>query len=729
MISVFEKRLALKEDRPVRGESPFKQRARQVEEEKIENEPWYKSLARYVAQIPLGIAQATPPGIAANFLQLLGSGEVSDPEDIERIRQASEKMGIPFDEEKYREAAEKALGHLPTPSNIARIAEETTGLPLTPQTTGQKLLQLSMSAAKFQPGATSQKAVAGVTAPAVAGGLGAAGVPEPVADIAGLGAALGAGKITPQVEIELAKTKPSGMKERQFESLKKTTEVPEKKLAQINEKLEKDFKSISDKIIKESPIGETAENLRNDPTFKQESRELLDQAQEIANQITKPIDSVLMKKELADMAAKKTKGFALSEYDKSYLKFIKENIKGIVPKKISAGELVEQYRKNNASLSEYFEPGASRALNRAKKDALLDANRSIANVMEKSFPESDLVPVFKEGNARWTKIMDAEAIDEFVSDMFSGEKINYKKMHDLFNKEGYSRIFKRGLGEKGYLKFEQLMKDMLTSEAPYKMLKVAKSKGFDDLFKAGMGYIIHPNIGKTKAILDSLKYSYNGLLNAMLDKPKLGLTFRKAVDDLKKGDFKSAEQEFKIVNAEVLPKEVKTKMADAKTESIEGKAKRIEKPLSRVSGNQEQTRLGEPKKQVELKPEQIQKPKPKNKPKKYKTTKLDEKLPQIKRQDVSKKGLKEQKKFLITELDKAIEKAPQVNLPIKPKNGRLFEQYKKAHESFKEVVEFDVPGDGVFKIKNHKKALETFKKSVEKKWPDKPLKISKKNLK
>ena len=97
-----------------------------------------------------------------------------------------------------------------------------------------------------------------------------------------------------------------------------------------------------------------------------------------------------------------------------------EAAENVIPENITYGELVEQYRDNNRSLGEYFEPGASKALNRAKKDVLLDQNRAIASVLEKTNPE--LSKVFKEGNERWSKIMDVEAIDSFVSDMFPETK-------------------------------------------------------------------------------------------------------------------------------------------------------------------------------------------------------------------------------------------------------------------------------------------------------------------
>lgn len=168
--------------------------------------------------------------------------------------------------------------------------------------------------------------------------------------------------------------------------------------------------------------------------------------------------------------------------------------------------------------------------------------------MEKSNPE--LSSVFKEGNSRWTKIMDAEAVDDFVNTMFEG-KLNFKKMHDFFDKSGYDFTFKRALGEKGYKDFEVLMKDMLTSEAPYKMLKIAKEKGWQDLFQTGLGYVLHPKIGQVKAGIDATKYVYRGLLNSMLDKPQIGMNFKKAVMDLKKGDFKAADKEFKALHGQI----------------------------------------------------------------------------------------------------------------------------------------------------------------------------------
>lgn len=834
-------------------------------------EDFWTNAFRTALQIPQGVAEGTGPGIAAGLWQLLSQGEVLDPENIDNLRMISEREGIPFDEEAYMEAAQKALGTVPTVSNIGSKVEEMTGVPFEPKTRTQKALRLGSTAAKFQPGAISQKAAAGVAAPAVSNLLQEAGVPEPFAELAGLGAAVPTGGAVPAIDVSLGKTKPSGIPARQFENLKNPTEVKSKKFQQINEKLEKDFKSISDKIIKESPIGETAENLKNDPTYKLESRELLDQAQEIADAMPGTLPSKDIKKAYIDTSAKKVKGFALDEYDKSYLKFMKDSVDDIKIDNVTPGQLVEMYRKNNRALGEYFEPGASKALNRAKRDALLDQNRSIADIIEKSSPE--LSTTFKEGNARWTKIMDAEAVDDFINKVFE-EKVNYKKMHDFFDKEGYGFKFKRALGEEGYKQFQTLMKDMLTSEAPYKMLKVAKTKGWGDLFETAGAYILHPSLGKAKLAYNVGKNTFKSLMNSMLDKPQLAITWKRGVDNLKKGNFQAAAKEFedlKAASVEVLPAEEVSKTKPEEPKTIEAPKKQIEykKPEEKIrpvetfetekgstyqvnedgsttrnkayrpehgekeqgiQPNSEKTwyvskedadklslfqtsgsgkrliefddgRLGimyetgkdagkveartiiipqstpaegllpvesweggkkihfgnkitkikksktkteskkiEPIKRtieqelqelqdsikntksvisstkdpkiekmfrdqlVQMKKEEtillkeIKKKETLKKPQ-AKTEFPKEKVEQVKHQDISKKGLKEQKYFILEKIDDALTNP----------------------DKYGDYIDFHVPGDGDMKLKNHPKALEQFRKSVDKRWPDKAL--------
>lgn len=153
-------------------------------------EPLWKSALRTLYQIPSGIAQAvTWP---ADLIQLMGSGEALDPEEIERIRQISEREGVPFDEEKYLKATGQALETFPTQSNIERGIESKTGLPLEPKTRLQKFIKFASTAGKLSPKDASlrglpekpiSRPLVGLGVATTSEGLKEAGVPEPIADL------------------------------------------------------------------------------------------------------------------------------------------------------------------------------------------------------------------------------------------------------------------------------------------------------------------------------------------------------------------------------------------------------------------------------------------------------------------------------------------------------------------------------------------------------------------
>jgi len=536
--------------------------------EEKEDTAW-QTAGRYAAQVLEGAGQFfTWPLDAMKGINRHLNEETEEMNRIEQER--AERLG--GEPHVYKGGVAKFLSeNIPTQSDLEAFIEDKTGLPLTPKTEGQKALRMASTIATA-PGTALQKAAGATTGVASAESLKAAGVPEPIADFVGYLTGGIAGQKAPE---SIGKeTKPSGMPVRRFEKLTEPHEVSEKKLDQINTKLEKDFKTISDKIIEESPVGETAENLRNDPLFKSESENLLNEAREVAERIKKPVEAKDYKKAIADEAKPELKGFKLNEQEKSFLKHVKDALEEIKDGKVSAVELVEQYRKNNADLKDYYEPGQSRAFNKGKADAILAQNRAIANFMEKSFPETNLSEVFKEGNARWTKIRDVETIDEFVDEMFK-EKVNHKKMKEFFNDKNYKRIFKRSLGDKGYADFQTLMKDMMTSEKPYKMLKVAKSQGWDDLARTGLAYMMKPVVGQVKFAIDTAKYTYKKLFNAMIDKPKIAVNWKKAVDSLVAGDFKEAETQFNKLNETVHPEVLPPK----ELPSPKAKAKAVEEPI------------------------------------------------------------------------------------------------------------------------------------------------------
>lgn len=537
------------EARASKNDQPFDFSMYDVEFTPSENkkDSFWKSLGRTAYQIPSGIAQAfTYPLDLVNMAAL---GAALDPSEMHDLEMTAQKYGIPFDPEKYTEAAKSIASNFPTQSNIERMVEEKTGLPLEAKTGLQKAVKLGSAAGTINPGTLGQKAASGVATPVIKEGLEITGVPEPLAELASLPLGAKAGASVP--EKLAAKTKPSGMTLRRFENVEKPTEISASKHAKLNEKIEQEFRTISDDIVKTSPIQETKIAIKENPEFKSQVAEKFKQVEDLAQEITEPLNTETIKNTLTSAAEKKKAGgLAPSEYEKEFEKYLNSFAKEIPEGEVNAVDLVTQYRKNNKALSEAYDPSRTYAFNRAKKDALIEYNRSLANLIEQQYPNSSFSNLFKETNKQWSNIADAEAIDGFIDSMFKG-KIDYKKGKKLFESENTARPFKRALGDEGFNKFKQLVKDTLDSEQSMKMLKVAKEKGYRDLLETAGLYVLHPNAGIVKGTYDLAKQSYKGLVNAMIDKPQLEVVWRRANKELKTGNFEAAQRDFKYINTVV----------------------------------------------------------------------------------------------------------------------------------------------------------------------------------
>jgi hypothetical protein len=130
--------------------------------------------------------------------------------------------------------------------------------------------------------------------------------------------------------------------------------------------------------------------------------------------------------------------------------------------------------------------------------------------------------------------------------MFDG-KIRFDKGSKFFSKDGVQDSFKRALGDEGFRNFEQLMKDLMSTQEAYSLMKRANDKGFSDFAKTGIAYMLHPNLAKAKAGYDGVKSIYK----ALLDKPKLAITWDQGLKAAKKGNFLEAQNKFNLVNKQV----------------------------------------------------------------------------------------------------------------------------------------------------------------------------------
>lgn len=481
------------------------------------NEGLLKSTGRTLAQIPLGMAQryTWPADVTKLALEHLPDWALSY------------LLKIPINKEVRQKVAES----FPTQSSIEQAIEEKTGLPLTPQNKLQKLTRLGGAAAAFRPKAPI---TAGVTAPAVAGGLELGGVPEPIAEAGGLVAS----GITPTASISKI-TKPSGLPTRRFEKITKPTKVTPARFEKIHEKVEGDFRKIADQLLEKNP---TYSAMKQDTLFKEKVSDLFEKVEDLAENIPGKLHTEDLREALRKRyQGREVKGITPDEFEKSFRRELRDINKSIPFDEMTPKQMVDQFRKNNRALKELFEPGKSSAYNRAKKEALLEYNRAIEDVISKKYPESEFKDLFEFTNKRWQEINDIEQVNKFMADMFEG-KVNFAKAKQLFrkDKEHIARPFKRILGEEGFENFKALTEDLLSSEKALANIKVAKDAGFANLAKLAGAYLIHPKLAGAKLLFEHGKIAFQMLL----DKPQLAVMWKSALDNLKAGNFAEAEKQF-----------------------------------------------------------------------------------------------------------------------------------------------------------------------------------------
>lgn len=525
---------------------------------------------RTVAQIPQGILEATGPGQLAGLQSLL-SMEVYDPEEIERLKEISAREGIPFDEEAYLEAANRAMGTIPTIGNIASKIEEKTGLPLEPKTENQKRLRFLSMATKavapkgnltkaMQPAAKNPTALSfrglntQLPAPVLGAGVTATrellmqmGVPEQFADLAAFGILKPTTEGAPS--LISPQKKPSGLTTRRYEKLTEPTEVSGKKIKQIQQKTAKEAKGLGEEIIKESPVGETYQKMKEDISYKRGVEEGFEEVRKLASEQKGEVDYANLKKKLKSKIPKE-KGIEVTPVSKEKAKLFKEFIKDLGKGKASITELERRYRINNENAAKSYDPGQSWEANQAKREAFFEYNQAIADVFEEIAPNTEFLNKFRQRNAEWKSLMDAEMIDNFLEQMTKG-KIRYEKGKDFFKKKGMDTKFKRALGKEGYSKFETLMKDLMSTEEAFNLLQKKPDPGLMPFVKKAMYFAVDPSLGKAKFGFDLLKGGYQKMFEMLLDKPELAVNWDRGINALKKGDIKVANQELgKVAQAE-----------------------------------------------------------------------------------------------------------------------------------------------------------------------------------
>jgi hypothetical protein len=329
-------------------------------------------------------------------------------------------------------------------------------------------------------------------------------------------------------------TKPSGMPVRKFEKLKKATPVFEETARRARESVEGDFRRLTSDLLKKTNKSYVA--LSENPEFKQQVGDLFGKVRQAASEFPEAITPRGMAQYLTkEIESIGKKGISLSDSEKIQRSLLRKFRKDIVNKKVTAEQLVDQYRKNNDQLSKLYPYGDKALENIGKRNALESYNRAIAEAIEDHFPQSEFSDLFKFTNKRWSEIKKIETVDKYLNALFGKDKIDFTQAEKIFTDPKRAERLKNALGAPSFDEFKQINRDLLSQENALKLLKT-KGLSLDNLSKMAASYILKPELAKTKFGVDFAKKVYRRTLN----RPEYVRDWRKALTLLKKGQVEQA---------------------------------------------------------------------------------------------------------------------------------------------------------------------------------------------
>lgn len=401
-------------------------------------------------------------------------------------------------------------------------------------------------------------------------GLREAGAPEWVATTADIGISLDPRRAVQNVFS--SKVASSGLPQRGFSTITKTTKVSEGTKKAIVQNLSDDFKQVSNRIL---GTQESVQAIRNNPAYRQELNQAFQQVETLAGQIPETINTREIQGNFSNrIKGKATRGYADSEFEKSLQKQAKAVEKGfeVTPRRevktavldaygnpttqvieakgkdVAVSDVVGQFRKNNQQLTEYFEPGKSGAANRAKKTALLEHNKAIADTLEKRFPNSEFVKTFKKSNADFEKLMQFEYVEEQIGKAFVDNKINFKQLQKQLDNQPFQRNLKGLIGEGMQKEYNGLIREFLSLEDPYKLLRTARAKGVSEqLITLALPYLLGPKVGGSATVIKGAAYLFGRGREYLLRNPKIITDWRQGIMNFKKGNYPAAIRAFQQV--------------------------------------------------------------------------------------------------------------------------------------------------------------------------------------
>lgn len=431
-----------------------------------------KSVARTALQAPLGAASMVtyPADILAAAAQgaTLGAFEESDAmEEARRLFPGEFHPQIPREEQALY--AEEVGQYMPTQSNLERVLEETTGLPLQARDELQKMLRLGGEAVAFRTGGLKPKLFAGAVAPAVSQAAKAMDVDEGLADVAGLIASsapmprFGRG-IKETEKYASGLMKPRAVESKLTKFAKVSPEVQERAIQGLNEEASKLTKKV---LETEKPIlKQMSEGVDFEKKFEEGFKEVRKQAAKYNPTLDVSPVADLMKKSRAEL-----RGIPqLSSQSKKILSEAKAFSRNPPS---SLYESLKTYRENNKKLKGIYEQALVKGSQKEYANFLQDYNSAIRESMKKTLPaDSAWMKQFENLNKEFSEYLNAKKAETILKPVF-GAKPTISQIEKLIDDPRVIKKLQMAVGEKGAQEISTIMKDL--KDARNAIAKMPKS--------------------------------------------------------------------------------------------------------------------------------------------------------------------------------------------------------------------------------------------------------------
>lgn len=531
------------------------------------------------AVITPGRAAISAPG---NLLSLInrGAGYVADKlgpaaqQALGKLRDILPTQGglLPYIINKYlpEDIKQTTVGGYPTKQTVNELGKEL-GVNLEPQTpygrVAERIIDPVVSSLVLGTPLAAAPAIA------LGGGTGQVlrevGAPEAVATLADL--VISMNPYAMAKDVITRRTSSSGMPLRRFRNNKQSKAVSAKTKDIITKNVEMDFKETANSILNKS---KNYTEIKTNPSFAEE----LDQGFAKLETLVAKIPDTVSTRDIQTAFNKRIsegnfKGYADSEFERALksnvtrvnksfqVKEIKPKTqlldaqgnpipvpKNFVGRDLPLDTIVEQYRKNNWQLKQYFEPGKSGAYNLAKKTVLLEENRAITDVLKKKFPNSEFIEVFEQTNKNHQRLMQFEYVEEKIGGLFGENKINFTDAKKLLNNAPFQRNLKGLVGEGVQQQFNGLLRDFISIKDPYNLLRVAQNSGLAvELVKYAAPYLLGKEVGIAATALKVGGIGVKTVREKMLQNPEIIFNWREGIKNFKAGNYPVAIRSFQEV--------------------------------------------------------------------------------------------------------------------------------------------------------------------------------------